>query len=175
MKHSIPYSEAIEIAYKCVAHIEPYCHAVEVAGSLRREKPEVGDIEIVAIPYMKFDMFLASTDEPMINDYDFNELGTLGKNGNKYKQITLREGISLDLFLVTPPAQWGVQLLLRTGPAEYSKKFVTPKNKGGMLRTWQRCKDGALWNVNGQPISTPEEEDVYEAIGMPFIKPRDRR
>ena len=45
-----PRAQAIKVAEKVVAALDPCCTWIEMAGSLRRESPMVGDIEIVAIP-----------------------------------------------------------------------------------------------------------------------------
>ena len=44
------YEVAIEIAEKVKALLLPHCERIEIAGSVRRKKPNVKDIEIVAIP-----------------------------------------------------------------------------------------------------------------------------
>lgn len=46
MKHT----EAYQIATRIKAELQPHCERIEIAGSIRRNKPEVKDIEIVAIP-----------------------------------------------------------------------------------------------------------------------------
>jgi DNA polymerase/3'-5' exonuclease PolX len=44
------YQEALKIAQETVELLRPHCERIEIAGSIRREKPEPNDIEIVAIP-----------------------------------------------------------------------------------------------------------------------------
>lgn len=44
------HSAALKIAEGLVCEFGPYCERVEIAGSIRRGKAEVGDIEIVAVP-----------------------------------------------------------------------------------------------------------------------------
>jgi hypothetical protein len=50
VKMAIPLTEATRIVDAVVADPELHCECVAVAGSLRRQKAEVGDLEIVAIP-----------------------------------------------------------------------------------------------------------------------------
>ena len=45
-----PHAEAQAIAQEVVEQLRPHCERIVVAGSIRRKKSEVGDIEIVAIP-----------------------------------------------------------------------------------------------------------------------------
>ena len=42
--------KAKAIAEELKALLEPVCQRVEIAGSIRRQKPEVGDIELLVIP-----------------------------------------------------------------------------------------------------------------------------
>jgi len=44
------YSEILLIAEQVKAELQPHCIRIEIAGSIRRKKPECRDIEIVAIP-----------------------------------------------------------------------------------------------------------------------------
>ena len=42
--------DAEELAGEIVEHIHPFCERVEIAGSIRRKKSEVRDIDLVLIP-----------------------------------------------------------------------------------------------------------------------------
>jgi DNA polymerase/3'-5' exonuclease PolX len=50
---TIPLLAATTLAAKLVAQLAPYCERIEVAGSVRRQKDIVGDIELVAIPKLE--------------------------------------------------------------------------------------------------------------------------
>lgn len=124
MKAKLPLKEAKHLARRLVSDLWQYCDRIEVAGSIRRGKPEIGDIEIVAIPkYAETDLFGGLTGNHALDTLVWSNIGELTKGGHKYKQIALFEGINLDLFIVTPPAQFGVIYLIRTGPAAYSHKM----------------------------------------------------
>ncbi|MBE3038289.1 MAG: hypothetical protein IMZ62_05710, partial [Chloroflexi bacterium] len=147
----------------------PYCKRIEIAGSIRRGKPEVGDIEIVALPDGNFEVLDIEIVLPgLLPGADFI------KNGSRYKQIALPDGINLDLFLVRPPAEWGVIFLLRTGPADFSRKAVTPKSKGGLLPSNCRVRDGQVWR-NDIDIPMDEEEDFLKLIGLSGLAPEKRK
>lgn len=167
------YTQARIIAGRLIKELSPYCQRLEIAGSLRRKKPEVGDIELIAIPKFGVDLFGNVTEEHLLDSVDWERFGKVIKAGHKYKQIELYQGINLDLFIVTPPAQFGVQFVIRTGPADFSKRFVTSKKFGGLLPSVFRVQDGAIWS-NNHVIETPEEADVFHVIGLPFIEPEKR-
>jgi DNA polymerase/3'-5' exonuclease PolX len=171
--------KAIWIAGEIMDELRPSCERVAVAGSVRRGNPEVKDIEIVVEPFsnvVKVDIF--GTKEYQYNidiiEEELLQLGDLIKNGNKYKQCRLRQGINLDLFIVTYPAQWGVIYTIRTGPPEFSHWIVTPRNKGGALPSYARVKDGAVW-TGGTMIQMSEEKDFFDFLNMAMIPPRNRK
>lgn len=172
-KQRIPLATAEMLAKQIVEKLRPLCNRIEIAGSIRRQKPEIGDIEIVAIPKFVPDMFGELSDNHELDMVNWRDWGTVIKSGHKYKQIELIEGINLDLFIVTPPAQWGVQFMLRTGSADFSHRFVTPKKYGGLLPSNYRVQDGAIWS-NNHIIQTPEEDDVFALLGIEFIEPENR-
>lgn len=173
-KQKIPLATAREIAEQVIEKLAPLCERIEIAGSIRRQKEEVGDIEIVAIPRPVTDMFGNPTTDHTLDLFDYSTIGRLEMGGHKYKKIALTEGPQLDLFIVTPPAQWGVQFLIRTGPAEYCHAIVTSKMYSGLLPSHLHVKDGAIWNNAQTIIETPEEADVYNLLGIPYVEPEAR-
>ena len=154
---------------------------VEIAGSIRREKAEVGDIEIVVAPNWVevMDMFGEPKGYVSNAGYITDLLPRVNgkkyiKNGDRYKQILLNCGEKLDLFLVYPPAQWGVIYTVRTGPWEFSKKIVTPENQGGYLMNDCQVKEGAVFYA-GSKKDTPEEKDFFKYLTIPYIDPQERK
>jgi DNA polymerase/3'-5' exonuclease PolX len=93
--------------------------------------------------------------------------------------------IAVDIFCVLPPAQWGVKLLLATGPADFNHRLVTVREEGGkILPPGYRFEHGQLIQRTSPPgeiyledqiIDTPEEEDVFRALGLTYIPPEDRK
>ncbi len=152
------------IAEKLVEKLDPYCERIEIAGSIRRGEPEVGDIEIVAIPNNFADALLP-----------FLLPGAVFlKDGSRYKQIALPRGnVILDLFLVRPPAQWGVIFTIRTGPADFSHWIVTRRKWGGQLPSNCRVKDGQVFHM-GMPLHMPEEEDFLRLLELEGVAPSER-
>ncbi len=170
MKVRIPLDEAERIARKYADMLTPYCERIEIAGSIRRRKAEVGDIEIVAEPLPIMDLFGASN-----GHRDITLPLPAIKSGQRYKQYALPEGINLDLFIVLPPAQWGVIFALRTGGAEFSRKLVTSKKYGGYLPSLYIIRDGAVRRQDtGEVVPTPEESDFFALLGLDFISPQER-
>ena len=175
MKTKVPYEIAIQKARDFIECVRPYCERVEIAGSLRRKKTEVGDIEICCIPNVEarheYDLFgnlIKSTSR--LEQYLADNFAAV-KDGPHYKQIPL-EGINLDLF-ITSPEQWGVIFAIRTGSADFSRWLVTWRRNGGALPSNMFVREGRLCLVSG-PLETPEEADFFRLIGLDFIPPEER-
>lgn len=171
-KVKFTWSDAFGIADPITGELEEICEKVSLAGSLRRFRTEVGDIEIVVEPLYDKDLYGNQLTTGVIDRYDFRKFGKVVKDGPRYKKIELPQGISLDLFIVRPPAMWPVIMAIRTGPAEFSRILVTHKNKGGMLPNNCKIEDGALL-VNGRRYEVSEKAFIEFIFGK-WIEPEDR-
>jgi DNA polymerase/3'-5' exonuclease PolX len=172
LKMSLPFAR--NLAERMVAMLETGCERIEIAGSIRRKKTEVGDVEIVLIPLPLYDLF----GEPMygagrIEDALIREGFELSKNGDYFKQAHLPNGgVNFDIFLTTPE-KWGMIYTIRTGSADFTHWLVTSKQQGGGLPSNMKAADGRIW-CNGKAIDTPDEADVFRVIGLDYIAPEKR-
>lgn len=173
------------IATNYAGRMLPFCERIQIAGSVRRQQADVKDIEIVLVPKMNQvrDMFGQLVREESALEGLFDTLrrdeGELFlKDGKRYKQIELQglgyRGVRIDVFIVRPPAQWGVILTIRTGPADFSKRIVTQRLKGGLLPDDCYVSEGQVWR-NGLALPMPEEQDFFALLNMEWIPPEKRR
>ncbi len=182
MTDRIPAEFARSVAERLVAMLSPACSRIEIAGSLRRGRAEVKDIEIVCVPLVGAedrDLFgePSGTDRLRPRVDELVRAGTLSwrvnasaEPGRRFYALRIEDMISLDLFAVLPPAQWGAIFAIRTGPAEYSQAAVTRCKSRGL-----RCVDGHLERVSdGSFVRTPEERDFFRECGVPFVPPEKR-
>jgi DNA polymerase/3'-5' exonuclease PolX len=175
---SYPFAKGM--AFRMLELLSPVCSRIEIAGSLRRHKETIGDIEIVLIPTPTLDLFGGEGFGAYQVSEVLDQAGyILEKNGDYFKQAHLPiignpTGMTLnyDIFLTTPE-KWGVIFTIRTGSAEFSHRLVTPRNQGGLLPSYLKVKDGRIWN-GCEAMETPEEKDVFEACKLEWIAPRDR-
>src|SRR3990172_2051956 len=90
--------EAAEIGYGLLEWLAPYCQRAEIAGSVRRGKAEVKDLEIVAIPVVEMRQALGlfgpvgqPVEVSLLEEALARSLppgwGLGGKNGRKYKRF----------------------------------------------------------------------------------------
>lgn len=162
------------VADRIIEFLRPHCRRIEVAGSIRREKPLVGDIEIVAIPIRPMTLFGEELfDRPTSLDRFLDQLGriTFSKRGARYQQFTAGR-YTVDLFLPTADT-WGSVFTIRTGSWEFSRWLVTSQAAGGAKPNEVVFQDGRLL-ANGRLLDTPEETDVFAALGLAWIEPRLR-
>lgn len=171
-----PYAQVMRVAEVLIDSLRPACHRIEVAGSLRRQKERVGDIEIVAIPKPHTNLLGEPLDSSEVDDWFAGKPVALHKNGQKYKAFSFewQPGwtFKVDLFLPNHKT-WAVVYTLRTGSSEFSKRMVTMKGMGGYMPPQYRVQDGRVWSA-GMLIETPEEEDIFARWGMEFVVPKDR-
>jgi DNA polymerase/3'-5' exonuclease PolX len=173
-KDRIPYADALEAAQALELSLSFVCSRTLIAGSLRRQKETIGDLELVVIPEtIPFtDMFGTETGRISLLDQALDDMGLRGaKSGNKFKQFTW-EGMPVDLFITTPEC-WGVIATIRTGSAEFSHWLVTAQRQGGGCPSHLRVSEGRLWD-GGRALETPTEELFFAALEQPWIKPKDR-
>jgi DNA polymerase/3'-5' exonuclease PolX len=195
------HAQAIIVAEWLMENLRPGCERIEIAGSLRRGRPEVHDIEIVAKPYSKAPIPVFGNkfiDKTMLDRHlrylEEDCVLKKVKGGDKYKQYTIGRWeefgleapvnpFNLDLFVVTPPAQWGVQMVIRTGPNKpennFSQWMVTQRLKGGALPGDYYVKDGAVWEFdaidrNDRLVKMPEEKDFFTLCGLEWMEPDER-
>ena len=142
----------------------------------------VSDLEIVAAPVLQRDLFgevdeLApvALDEVLGGLFEsgrlaLRDVGAGVRNGPRYKAlVAVRSGVPVDLFVVRPPATWGVTMAIRTGPRDYSRHLVT-----ALLARGLRSEGGRVLRSNGEPLPTPEERHVFEFAGIPYLAPELR-
>ncbi len=174
----VPYAEAVKSANELVEILEPHFERLEIAGSLRRKKNLIGDIELVGIlKKTKTGLFDFSETTPV--EVIFALMGELRyqpiKAGNKYIQFVSQGKpgkLSVDLFLCHS-ATWGCIIMVRTGSAEFSRKMVTKVSHGGWCPDDMRFLDGRLLR-EGDLLNTPEETDVFRELGMAYVIPENR-
>ena len=180
MKVRVPLSVAEPAAAWLARSIRacsgPIFSRVEVAGSIRRRKPEVGDIEIVAegTTCCRPDTVRGILHSLRVRRGEPNKIGAAAPWGERYYRgvLPLSNGreIGLDLFVVLRPAQWGVIYAIRTGSAEFSKAVVTRLHRYGL-----RSEQGCIFDVaTGKTLPCSTETDFFRYAHLPWIPPELR-
>lgn len=173
-----PLAVAAAVADELVKLIEPVCERIIVAGSIRRKKPQVGDVEIVYIPKFtsrKVDMFNESrfnlVDEQLQTMIQSGVLIVRGGWGEKNKfAIHTKSGIPVDLFSTTVE-NWWVTMTFRTGGKTNNLKLTTGANRIGRSLNAYGC--GVTCSDNSV-IPATSERHVFELCKVDYKEPEDR-
>jgi DNA polymerase (family 10) len=132
---------------------------VAPAGSLRRMKETVGDVDIVASA--------AHTDEVTQHFVQYDAVARVLSHGPTRASVELRQGMQVDLRVV-PPESFGAALHYFTGSKAHNIE----------VRTLARGRDLKI-NEYGvfageERIAGETEESVFASVGLPFIAPELR-
>lgn len=161
-------SEARVIAQEFIGLIDAYCRRVEVAGSVRRAKPEVKDIEIVAIFEDGWTDYLdALVEAGVITKATYGATGS-NRWGQKYRGL-MYQSARIEIF-AADETNWGYLLWLRTGPGEANEHVMKHIKATGSPVSAR----GGYWWRGDERLDTPEESDVFALLGIDPIDPVDR-
>ncbi|MDP2973537.1 MAG: helix-hairpin-helix domain-containing protein, partial [Candidatus Diapherotrites archaeon] len=157
----IPLSVALPVAKEIVERLRKLKEAerVEAAGSLRRRRPTIGDIDI-----------LVASEKPNVVSKVFVSMPSVKKvlgSGETKSSGVLSNGMQSDLRVVKPE-QWGSALQYFTG----SKAHSIALRKIAMKKGLKLSEYGVF--KGSKVIASKTEEDVYNAIGLDYIKPELR-
>jgi DNA polymerase (family X) len=155
--------DADELIAGLVARLRdvPGVRRIEPAGSLRRRRTTIGDLDL-----------LAAVDDPaaVIAALDgLPEVDTVLSAGTDKSSIVLGDGPRVDL-MVCPPAAWGTHLVHFTGNAEHNIKLRSM----ALDRGWSLSEKGFKVIEDGSLLLDAEEADVYGRLGLPLIAPELR-
>ena len=161
----IPLPEAFPMAEDVVEHLreEKSLLNVSVAGSLRRMKETIGDIDI-----------LVSAERGnwrRIHEHfvRYPEVVKVLAKGETKSSIVLRSGRQVDLRTVEP-LNWGAALQYFTGSKEHNIRIRDiAKEKGLKVNEY-----GVFRADTGERLGGRTEEEVYELVGMEWIPPELR-
>lgn len=150
-----PVAEELEKRLKSLKGVQ----RVEVAGSFRRRKETIGDIDMLAIsakPKAIMEFFTSMPEVALV----------LGKGATK-SSVRLKSGIDVDLR-VLPEKSFGAALLYFTGSKDHNvalRKIAIDKgyklNEYGLFR-------------GKQLAAGTTEEEVYRKLGLAYIEPELR-
>lgn len=178
----IPLIEAVHAAKQFRALFHGCFERWEFAGSVRRQRPECGDVEHVVIP--KFtEKEVSFFGEPelqsavtlraraLLSDgvLEKKEYGEDGRTKMGEKALGLVfHGVPHEIYCATPD-NCGAILAIRTGPADFSRQLVTDLRKYGY-----RMEDGSL--RHGEKIvPCPTEDVIFAAAGFSKVIPPEAR
>jgi DNA polymerase (family X) len=156
-----PYHEAALITSSLATHMRK-CEEVErieVAGSYRRRRETVGDLDLLAIA--------ASQERVMRQFLAFPDVARTLGSGETRAGVVLRNGLQVDLRVV-PEKSYGAALVYFTGSKAHCVHLRRMAQMRGLL-----LNEYGLFR-NDDALAGETEEEVYQALGLPWIPPELR-
>ena len=149
------------IASGIITHLSANAKLIEAAGSLRRRKETVGDLDII----------VASDDSPAVMDrfVSYPDVSIVYSKGETKSSVLLNSGLQVDLRVVDEKS-YGAALLYFTGSKDHNVELRNLAiDKGYKLNEY------SLSQRNGdQFVAGRTEKEVYDALGLQFIEPELR-
>lgn len=149
-----------EALIEALRRAAPGLAQITYTGSLRRARPTIGDIDLLAAADDTAAVTAAFTALPLV-------ARVLGEGEVKASAL-LHSGMRVDL-LVVAPARWGSALQHFTGSKDHNVRFRSIMKERGYTFSEQgfAAADGTL-------TECATEEEVYAFAGMPWLPPEIR-
>jgi DNA polymerase (family 10) len=172
----VPLGTALPVLEEIIATLRARCPAIErieAAGSVRRRRDTIGDLDLVAAsahPAAVLDAFVGL---PLVREI-------IGRGDTKASVLTTSQQ-QVDLRVVAPDA-WGAALLYFTG----SKAHCVRLREMAIRRGWRLNEYGLFEHAAGQAataagassadrrLASAEESDIYARFGLPYLPPELR-
>jgi DNA polymerase (family 10) len=154
---ALPVAEALVATLRETREVD----TIEIAGSLRRRKETVGDIDLVATsraPARVMEAFAAAS-----------PVAQVLSRGPTRASVMLDVGLQADLRVVEP-ASYGAALQYFTGSKEHNVALRERAVRRGL-----KLNEYGVWRTaDDRRIAGRDEAGVYEAVGLPWIPPELR-
>jgi DNA polymerase/3'-5' exonuclease PolX len=189
-ERKVPAKEALAVAKLFCQFLKPHCAKLVVAGSLRRRKTLVNDIEILFVP-----SFVAEPDpeelfaRTRVGNATERAIAALLAAGVLAKRLNVngveawgeknklgvhaKSGIAVDLFTATKE-NWFNYLVCRTGGAENNVRICNAAIARGWK--WRPYGDGFSREryLRTENHVVQSEREVFDFVGLPYLEPWER-
>ncbi len=160
-KKRTPIGIALPLAEEMVALVKGSAPVINMsyAGSLRRMRETVGDLDFLAVSSKREEVVRAFTSMPFVRE--------IVVAGDTKATVILDSGIQADLR-VLDEGSWGSGLQYFTGSKDHNVHLRTIAQRQGLKLSEYGVFRGE------ERIAGATEEDVYRSLGMQYIEPEMR-
>lgn len=154
---------ALPVVRQIIALLKDGCKTldkIEIAGSARRWRPTVGDIDILATAGDPIEVLDCFVQLPMV--------GSVDSRGDTKATVRLHNGLQVDLYVLEPKYYFSL-LQHFTGSRAHNIKL-----RDRAIRMGYRLNEYGLHHANGEPVSITSEEDIYRTLGLRWMPPEMR-
>lgn len=157
----MPLAIALDVAEDLVARLAalPQVSRVDYAGSLRRMRDTVGDIDLLA----------AADDDPASVMDHFCSMPLVDRvlaHGPTKSSVVTTKGIQVDLRVI-PAAVWGAALQYFTGSKAHNIRIRELAVRAGL----KLSEYGLFRADDDRLLASADEADIYAKLGLPWIPP----
>ncbi len=145
------------IADQIVRHLEAHADRVAYAGSVRRMKEIVHDVDILAASSNPEATMQAFLKMPFVKEI-------LAQGGTK-ASIRTEDDLQIDLRVIDPKS-WGAAMHYFTGSKAHNIRMRERAIKMGM-----KLNEYGLFDANEKLLAGVTEEEIFETLGLPYIPP----
>jgi DNA polymerase (family 10) len=149
--------KTIPIATQLCKYLEPHAERVAYAGSLRRMKEVVHDVDILAASTNVEATMKAFLSMPFIES-------VLAQGGTK-ASVRVQDDLQVDLRVIEPKS-WGAAMHYFTGSKAHNIRMRERAIKQGL-----KLNEYGLFDANDKSVVGPEEEEIFNKLGLPYIPP----
>ena len=149
--------KTVPIARQLCKYLEDSSDRVAYAGSLRRMKEVVHDVDILAAsvdPAKTMEAFLKM---PFVE-------AVLAQGGTK-ASVRIQDDLQVDLRVIDPKS-WGAAMHYFTGSKAHNIRMRERAIKQGL-----KLNEYGLFDSNEKYVAGVEEKDIFETLGLPYIPP----
>jgi DNA polymerase (family 10) len=158
----IPLGKAWPAAQELLAYLRavPGVTAAEAAGSLRRMRSTIGDLDL---------MVAASDPRPVMEAFvNHPQVLNVGGHGEAKSSVEFRDHLRAQLW-VQPPERFGTALAYATGSKDHNVRLRELALDQGLS-----LSEKGFLRPDGTEILCATEEQVYATLGLPWVPPELR-
>ncbi|WP_225822115.1 DNA polymerase/3'-5' exonuclease PolX [Streptomyces naphthomycinicus] len=156
----VPLASALDTAEEIVGELSGVrgCERCAYAGSLRRMRETVGDLDVLVAAGRSAPFMAALCELPVTAE--------VVARGTKKTSVRTARGLQVDLRVV-PPASWGAAMQYFTGSKAHNIRTRTIAVRLGL----KLSEYGLFDTGSGTAVASRTEEEVYARLGLPWIPP----
>ncbi|MBL1086297.1 DNA polymerase/3'-5' exonuclease PolX [Streptomyces actinomycinicus] len=156
----VPLPSALDTAEEIVAELSGVtgCRRCAYAGSLRRMRETVGDLDVLVAAERSARFMEALCELPVTAE--------VVARGTKKTSVRTGKGLQVDLRVV-PPESWGAAMQYFTGSKAHNIRTRTIAVHLGL-----KLSEYGLFDAeSGESVASRTEDEVYARLGLPWIPP----
>ena len=162
-KRRFSYKEVAPIVRKIIRTLSilPYVEKIEIAGSFRRKKKTVGDLDFIVVSKSPKEVMTTFRSLPGVLD--------VIASGRTKTSVRLKNGLQVDVRVVKSK-EYGSALLYFTGNKNYNIQL----RRIALKRGYTLNEYGLYTLKDKRWVAGRTEEAIYKKLGLKYLKPEER-